>query len=71
MWWGKSSDETPRADATPADPKPKDGAAAASRSVAGKDADKVPKRERLPPKLQELVDKSDQDDNFFDELVDG
>ncbi|KAK4188713.1 mitochondrial 18 KDa protein-domain-containing protein [Podospora australis] len=29
------------------------------------------KDEKLPPKLQQIVDKSDKDDNFFDELVDG
>jgi len=35
------------------------------------DPSKLPDREKLPRKLQNIVDKSEKDENFFDELVEG
>lgn len=35
------------------------------------DPAKLPDREKLPPKLQKLVDKADKDGNFYDELAEG
>jgi len=31
----------------------------------------LPKNEKLPAKLQAIVDKADQEENFYDELYDG
>jgi fission process protein 1 len=47
--------------------------------MSGKDADKgrgpppsdLPPRKPLSAELQKLVDKSDKDENFYDELYDG
>ncbi|KAH8900205.1 hypothetical protein GQ53DRAFT_741160 [Thozetella sp. PMI_491] len=69
MWpWGGGSDKPP---ATPKE-------ASAEAKTPGKDLTKesfdpkkLPEREKLPTKLQNIVDKSDKDDNFFDELVSG
>lgn len=35
------------------------------------DPDRLPAREKLPAKLQQIVDKSDREDSFYNELVDG
>ena len=35
------------------------------------DPDRLPPREKLPPKLQQIIDKSDREDSFYNELVDG
>lgn len=47
--------------------------------MPGKDSDKgrgpppedTPERKQLSPTLQKLVDKTDKDENFYDELYDG
>jgi len=49
--------------------------------MPGKDSDKsesrgppptgLPPREKLPPAFQKIIDKSDSDENFYDELYDG
>lgn len=71
MWWDKGPDKKPEAskdkpsgtpDATKIDP---------SRDATQFDPDKLPARRELPKTLQSIVDKSDRDENFFDELVDG
>ncbi len=31
----------------------------------------LPKPEKLPPSLQKIIDKADNEDNFYDELYDG
>ncbi|KAF3767641.1 hypothetical protein M406DRAFT_97960 [Cryphonectria parasitica EP155] len=56
MWWGKSSDDK--------DPK-------ASRDASAPFDPKLPDHEKLPPALQKIIEKSEKEDNFFDELVDG
>lgn len=58
MWWGKGQDK-------PTEP------AKANTAKAGFDAEKLPDREKLPAKLQKIVEKSDKEDNLYDEIVDG
>ncbi|KAI1876858.1 uncharacterized protein JN550_000930 [Neoarthrinium moseri] len=70
-WWGKGSDK-PKAQ----DPDPSPPAAAAQPAEPRKDApafdpNKLPERKQLPRGLKSIVDRSDRDENFFDELVDG
>jgi mitochondrial fission process protein 1 len=75
MWWGKGSSSSDKAE--PA----KDKAPEASQTPATKidprkdatnfDPDRLPARRELPKGLQRIVEKSDKDENFFDELVDG
>jgi fission process protein 1 len=69
MWWGKSSDKPVEPKESPAASQPVQKAA--DNVAKAFDLDKMPKRQKLPAKLQELVDKSDHEDNFFDELKEG
>ena len=62
--WGRSQDKTPK-ESTPQAPKD------AGKEPAAPDPNKLPNREKLPAALQQIVDKSDKEDNFFDELVEG
>jgi len=47
--------------------------------MAGNDSDKprgprptgLPEPEKLPPSLQQIIDKADKEENFYDELYDG
>lgn len=64
MWWGNNSDKDPKAPA-------KDTPAVQSKSASATDPSKPPSRGELPPALQELVEKSEKEENFFDELVEG
>lgn len=41
------------------------------KAAADFDPNKLPPPEKLPPKLQKIIEKSDKEENFFDELVDG
>ena len=73
-WSNKSSDAptTPAKASPPAETK-----LAPSTTVEVKksnekfDPNKLPEREKLPPKLQNIIDRNDKEDNFFDELVEG
>lgn len=79
-WWGKGPDKD-KPQAPPASPSP----AATGQpiepvetSVTSKDAAKkefnpshLPERKKLSGKLQNIVDKSDHDDSFYEELVEG
>ncbi|KAM7192963.1 mitochondrial fission process protein 1 [Naviculisporaceae sp. PSN 640] len=58
---------------SPVPPKPSPAETKASPEALPKafDASKLPDREKLPSKLQNIVDKSDKDGNFYDELVEG
>ncbi|KAI1333009.1 mitochondrial 18 KDa protein-domain-containing protein [Xylariaceae sp. FL0255] len=70
MFWGKSPDKKPE-DKAP-EPAQASGANIDPRKDATQfDPDKLPERRKLPKNLQSIVDKSDKEDNFFDELVDG
>lgn len=67
MWWGKGSD------------KPKDSVPEQAKEVAKEvkkaakdfDKDKLPDRRQLPKKLQQIVDKEDKQENFYNEIVEG
>lgn len=52
-------------------PKPQAGQNGSKKAAAGLDPKEQPDREKLPPKLQKIMDKTDKDENFFDELVEG
>jgi mitochondrial fission process protein 1 len=75
MFWGKGPEKppAPTASTTQDEKKPQDVRSAApdGRSVAGFDPGKLPERERLPAKLQTIVDRADKEDNFYDDLVTG
>lgn len=60
-WWGKNES------------KSDDDKAAnnASSSATPFDPNKLPAREKLPTALQKIVDKADEDESFFDTIVDG
>jgi len=60
-WWGKPKEPKP-------EPSPEAKSATKNESF---DPDKLPAYEKLPTKLQSIVDKSDKDSRFFDDLVDG
>ncbi|KAI1502419.1 mitochondrial 18 KDa protein-domain-containing protein [Biscogniauxia marginata] len=70
MWWakpdkdkqGNKSSEAPAAQATKIDPR---------KDATEFDPDRLPERRELPKGLQRIVDGSEKDDNFFDELVEG
>ncbi|KAK9771260.1 putative Mitochondrial fission process protein 1 [Seiridium cardinale] len=74
-WWGKGSDKDKQQAAAPSTPataqpiepveSPKD---AAKQEF---NPDRLPERKKLSRNLQKIVDKSDHDDSFYDELVDG
>lgn len=79
-WWGKSSDSpseppkaSPSADYPPKpDPLPSQQIKETARKATSAiDSDKLPKREKLPAKLQQIVDKSDHEESFYNELVEG
>jgi fission process protein 1 len=60
-WWGKSE-------------KPQPDEAQESKGQSNDtdfDPNKLPARQRLPKGLQQIVEKSDKDSRFFDDVVDG
>ncbi|CAK7213498.1 hypothetical protein SEUCBS140593_001875 [Sporothrix eucalyptigena] len=61
MFWGKGSDKQPSDTADTAK------ATSAEATTSRFDADKLPKSKNLPRKLQNIVDKEDKDDNFYDD----
>lgn len=65
-----SAAATPAAQQAPEryDTKAKSKQEASSRSPFDP---KLPDREKLPPALQKMVEKQENDENFFDELVSG
>jgi fission process protein 1 len=75
MWpWSSGSDKptgsTPQDNTT----KPAQTTSATDdlkKAVTDFDPKKLPEREKLPKKLQKIIDKSDKEENFFDELVEG
>ena len=69
MWWpwGSGSDKTEGSSSS----SPAQTNSAKPSPPADFDPAKLPKREKLPSKLQKIVEKQDKDENFFDELVDG
>ncbi len=65
-WWGKSS-EAKETKETSADASVNEKNATTSSF----DPNKLPKPEKLPSKLQKIVDKADKDHTFFDEVSAG
>ena len=68
MWpWSKDSDK-------PATPKPSppetNAQSGVKKVIADFDPNKLPEREKLPAKLQKIVDDDDKDD-FLDDLREG
>ncbi|KAK9435919.1 Mitochondrial 18kDa protein [Metarhizium brunneum] len=65
-WWGKQKEpKEPKAEPSP------DANANADQQKQAFDPDKLPAREKLPRRLQNIVEKSDQDSRFFDDVIDG
>ncbi|KAK3324053.1 mitochondrial 18 KDa protein-domain-containing protein [Cercophora scortea] len=74
MWpWSKDSDKPAAPASAPAPVLPSTSLPAANKTAETKKEfdPTLPEREKLPKKLQSIVDKSDKEDNFFDELVEG
>lgn len=68
MWWGKKEDKPTEAAKAAAEAK-KD--ATTPKSSTEFDPKKLPQREKLPDRLQKIIEKSDKEENFFDEVVEG
>jgi mitochondrial fission process protein 1 len=64
-WWGSGKDKPSK----PAE-KPTDATALPIERKKAFDP-KLPELEKLPDKLQKIVDESDKNESFYDELVDG
>ena len=76
MWpFGGSSDKptgTPTSKTEPPKPSPAENATKdLKKAAADFDPNKLPNKEKLPPKLQKIIEKADKEENFFDEIVDG
>ncbi|KAI0116902.1 mitochondrial 18 KDa protein-domain-containing protein [Daldinia grandis] len=72
MFWSKGPDKTEAANDKKSEAPPPAAANTSSRSDVNEfDPDKLPTPRKLPKDLQKIVDKSDKDENFFDELVEG
>jgi mitochondrial fission process protein 1 len=63
MWGRGSQDKTPK--------ETKESMTEAPADKSKFDANKLPEREKLPVNLQKLVDESDKNENFYDEIVSG
>lgn len=74
-WWGKGSDK----DKPQAAPSPPATGQPIEPVESRKDAapkpefnpDQLPERKKLSPKFQKIIDKSDHEDSWYEELVDG
>ncbi|KAI0515306.1 mitochondrial 18 KDa protein-domain-containing protein [Xylaria bambusicola] len=69
MFWGKGPDKKPEDKAPEASPAATN--VDPRKDATGFDPDKLPARRQLPKGLQKIVDTSDKDESFFDELKDG
>lgn len=64
-WWSKPKEE-------PGPDKGQDSSNSSNSPAQGAfDPDRLPPRERLPKKLQQIVDTADADSRFFDDLREG
>ncbi|KAK1755592.1 mitochondrial 18 KDa protein-domain-containing protein [Echria macrotheca] len=72
MWpWSSGSDKpTGQPKPSPAETNPAPGAAPTNAKSQDFDPKKLPEREKLPPKLQKIVDQADKED-FLDDLYEG
>lgn len=72
MWWGKGSDKPEAPKDKPSDAPPAQATKIDPRNDATQfDPNKLPDHRNLPKGLQSIVDKSDTDGNFYDEIVSG
>ncbi|KAI1478348.1 mitochondrial 18 KDa protein-domain-containing protein [Daldinia eschscholtzii] len=72
MFWSKGPDKTETAkDKTPTAPPPAAANTSSRSDVNEFDPDKLPAQRKLPKDLQKIVDKSEKDESFYDELVEG
>jgi mitochondrial fission process protein 1 len=69
MFWGKGPDK-PDPSKTEVE-KAKESAKEVKDAVKEFDASKLPDRHALPKGLQKIIEESDKEDNFYDELVNG
>lgn len=69
-WWGKGPDKSKDAPDSAAQASP-NARPDPRRDASDFDPNKLPERQKLPRGLQSIVDQSDKDDGFFDELVEG
>jgi len=71
MWWGKGPDKTPKEGSDAAKEAPKTSPKEIPEQRKEFDPKKLPELEKLPPALQKILDDSDKNENFYDELVSG
>lgn len=76
VWPWSSSSDKPSGPTTPQNgshkpPQTPSATEDLKKAATDLDPNKLPDREKLPPKLQKIIDKADKEENFFDELVDG
>ncbi|KAI0859498.1 mitochondrial 18 KDa protein-domain-containing protein [Xylaria cubensis] len=70
MFWSKGPDKKPEDKAANAPPAPTTSIDS-RKDATGFDPDKLPERRQLPKGLQKIIEKSDKDESFFDDLKDG
>ncbi|KAI0189291.1 mitochondrial 18 KDa protein-domain-containing protein [Xylaria flabelliformis] len=70
MFWSKGPDKKPEDKAANAPPAPATSIDS-RKDATGFDPDKLPERRQLPKGLQKIIEKSDKDESFFDDLKDG
>ncbi|KAI0132636.1 mitochondrial 18 KDa protein-domain-containing protein [Xylariales sp. AK1849] len=77
-WWGKGPDkpQAPKPEAPPASQPPSRPSNASAPVDPRKDAtdfdpDRLPGRKQLPAGMKKIVDTSETDESFYDDLVDG
>ena len=77
MFWGKGPDkpqppkESPAEKAADAADEVKKAAKDVQKAAKDFDPNRLPEPHKLPKSLQNIVDKSDKEENFYNELVDG
>jgi fission process protein 1 len=76
MWPWSSSSDKPTGSPAPENERPKPAQTQSAtddlkKAAADMDPEKLPDRKKLPKKLQKIIDKSDKEENFFEELVEG
>ncbi|KAI1131345.1 mitochondrial 18 KDa protein-domain-containing protein [Nemania abortiva] len=71
MFWSKGPDKKPEEKAPEAPPKTTATNADPRKDATEFDPNKLPPRRQLPKGLQKIVEKSDKDESFFDDLKEG
>ncbi len=69
MFWAKGPEKKPEDKAQAPAPAPTNNEP--HKDATAFDPDKLPPRRQLPKGLQNIVEKSDKDESFFDDLKDG